>query len=151
MAFDKPIVIIYEEEERFFSFDLHRWQNDLCVKAPLPPPDKDGAYAATVTDKEKKQGFRWASDACDVFKPTSNMTGPVPLTTTHASNKPQLVLVTFNSASNLAGPVLLTPGATFGISQASASDILPQIQHTPLSPSDDGMSDMPGPVCASDV
>ena len=60
MAFDKPIVIIYEEEERFFSFDLHRWQNNLCVKAPLPPPDKDGAYDATVTDKEKKQGFRWA-------------------------------------------------------------------------------------------
>ena len=70
MAFDKPIVIIYEEEERFFSFDLHRWQNDLCVKAPLPPPDKDGTYDATVTPKEKKQtvtpkekkqGFRWAS------------------------------------------------------------------------------------------
>merc|ERR1740115_483790 len=60
MAFDKPIVIIYEEEERFFSFDLHRWQNDLCVKAPLPPPNKDGTYDATVTPKEKKQGFRWA-------------------------------------------------------------------------------------------
>ena len=69
MAFDKPIVVIYEEEERFFSFDLHRWQNDLCVKAPLPPKNEDGAYDATVTDKEKKQGFRWASDASDEFSP----------------------------------------------------------------------------------
>merc|ERR1740130_1054723 len=60
MAFHKPIVIIYEEEERFFSFDLHRWKNDLCVKSPLPSGSKDGEYDVTVTDKEKKQGFRWA-------------------------------------------------------------------------------------------
>jgi len=69
IAFNKPIMIIYEEEERFFPFNLERWQNDYCVKAPLPAHDKvSGEYIEYVTEEEKKQRFRWAKAPFDPLR-----------------------------------------------------------------------------------
>ena len=69
IAFNKPIVIIYEEEERFFSFNLERWQNDLCMKAPLPAVSKiSGEYVEYISEEEKRQGFRWVKAPFDPLR-----------------------------------------------------------------------------------
>ena len=34
LDFDKPIVIVVETENRFWPFDLKRWQTNQCTKAP---------------------------------------------------------------------------------------------------------------------
>ena len=46
IEFEKPILIVIEEEERFYSFDYERWLADRLVKKP---------------DSSQRKGFVWAS------------------------------------------------------------------------------------------
>ena len=59
-VFRKPVAIVYEEEARFFPFDLERGWCDLCLKEPRPPKDSDGNSTAADAAEERAQGSRRA-------------------------------------------------------------------------------------------
>ena len=42
LKFKKPIIIVTEEEERFWPFDVKRWQHDRCIRVSGGGPYGDG-------------------------------------------------------------------------------------------------------------